>query len=132
MTTNTRTSLQGVVRYTLPSANHIDAKWLSTWTTPHFEQAGIGKAARLNPVTLKETTNANADDTANEGFKGTWKIFYYEPDGKMARTPFVLRLEKRGEIWWGSWAMITDSTKVVLEGFGFEDGVGGVVMRYGS
>lgn len=131
MTSNTLT-LQGIVRYTIPSPNNIDAKWLSTRLTPHFKQPGIGKAARLDPVTLKETTNANADETAHEGFKGTWKIIYFEPDGKMAVTPFVLRLEKRGEIWWGSWAVPSDAAKVVLEGFGFEDGVGGLVMRYGG
>lgn len=124
--------LQGVVRYVLASPNNINAKWLSTRLVERFSSGGIGKAARLDPTTLKEVTNENAGEYESTGFTGTWKIVYYEPDGQIAVTPFVLRLQKKGDIWFGSWALPQTPDKVVLTGFGFEDGNEGVVMRYGS
>lgn len=124
--------LQGVVRYVMASPNNLNAKWLSTRLVERFSSNGIGKAVRLDSTTLKEVTNDNAGDYESVGFAGTWKIVYYEPDGQVAVTPFILRLQSRGYIWFGTWSLPQSPDNVVLTGFGFEDGNEGIVMRYGS
>ena len=53
-----------------------------------FSEPGIGKAKRIGS---DETTSA-------KGWEGDWEISYFEPDGKLAVTPFILRLDQKGEV----------------------------------
>ena len=137
----TTLELQGVVRYTLTSPNEISAKWMSSRMLDRFSEPGIGKAKRI-----EGQGNADAKEWA-----GVWEISYFEPDGKLAVTPFILKLERKEKVsllflsatstdgvdiprqaFHGTWALPNSPEKPILSGFGFEDEDGKLCMRYGS
>ncbi len=80
--------LQGVVRYTLKSSDEIEAKWMSSRMVDRFSEPGLGKATRIQ----------SEDSEGMSGWEGVWEISYFEPDGKLAVTPFILKLSKKGEV----------------------------------
>ena len=80
--------LQGVVRYTLISPNEIQAKWMSSRMIDRFSEPGIGHAQRI----------VEQDSTDAGSWPGVWEISYFEPNGKLAVTPFILKLEKKEQV----------------------------------
>ena len=85
---STTLDLQGVVRYTLVSPNEIKAKWMSSRMVDRFSEPGVGHAERI----------VEQDSTYAESWPGVWEISYFEPDGKLAVTPFILKLERKEQV----------------------------------
>ncbi|OQV06043.1 hypothetical protein CLAIMM_10681 [Cladophialophora immunda] len=118
-------SLDGVVRYTLEDTDTGEAVLIAKWVSTRIftsGKTGTGRAVR------RKRTGPGAPDATSD-FVGAWTIEYYGPDGKLAVTPFLLDLEREGEIYHGRWA--DPNGRPLLEGFGFEDD-GKLYMRYGD
>ena len=52
-----------------------------------FSEPGMGKSTRIHEGVASV-----------KGWEGTWEISYFELDGKLAVTPFILRLEKNVKV----------------------------------
>jgi len=85
--------LAGLVCYTLEASLSgeptLAAKWVSTRTL-RFGETGTGHAVRQSLGVDKSKVPA--------GFEGSWRIEYYEPDGKLAVTAFLLEIEKKDQV----------------------------------
>lgn len=53
-----------------------------------FSEPGIGHAKRI----------VKQDSTDAESWPGVWGISYFEPDGKLAVTSFILKLERKEQV----------------------------------
>lgn len=86
--------LDGVVRYLLQTTETgedvLKAKWVSTRIVASG-QPSTGHATR------RESTS-NAPIPSPSGYTGAWTIEYYGPDGNLAVTPFLLDIEKKGDV----------------------------------
>lgn len=85
--------LDGVVRYTIEATGGgetaLKAKWVST------RILGTGQPGTGHAVRRKSTDKERLSES---GFAGSWTIKYYGPDGNLQVTPFLLDLEKTGDV----------------------------------